>query len=65
MTESYKSTLLKTLIWRVIATTITTLSAWTVTGEVKYGLTVGALDFVLKTVVYFLFERAWVRKNAK
>lgn len=58
---SYKSTLIKTLIWRVIATTITILVSWAVTGNWKFGLAVGGIDTVLKTVSYFGFERLWLK----
>ena len=42
--ESYKKTLIKTLIWRVIATSITILSGWIISGNWKFGLAVGGLD---------------------
>ena len=40
---SYKSTLVKTIIWRFI-TSITILSGWLVSGNWKFGLAVGGLD---------------------
>jgi len=58
---SYKSTLIKTLIWRVIATTITILVSWAVSGNWKFGLAVGSIDTVLKTISYFSFERLWIK----
>ena len=62
MKESYKSTLIKTLIWRVIATSITILSGWFISGNWKFGLAVGGLDTILKTVSYFGFERLWNKR---
>tara|TARA_B100001778_G_C18580620_1_gene627230 strand:+ start:176 stop:370 length:195 start_codon:yes stop_codon:yes gene_type:complete len=64
MKESYKSTLIKTLIWRVIATSITILSGWFISGNWKFGLAVGGLDTILKTVSYFGFERLWNKKES-
>ena len=64
MKESYKSTLIKTLIWRVIATSITILSGWLISGNWKFGLAVGGLDTILKTVSYFGFERLWNKKES-
>ena len=61
---SYKTTLIKTLIWRVIATSITILTGWAVSGNWKFGLAVGSIDTVLKTIGYFGFERFW-KKNKK
>jgi len=64
MKESYKRTLLKTFVWRVIATSITVLSGWWVAKDWEVGLAVGGIDTVLKTVCYFMFERAWAKKTA-
>ena len=60
---SYKSTLIKTIIWRFIATSITILSGWLVSGDWKFGLAVGGLDTVLKTIGYFGYERVWEKSN--
>lgn len=60
---SYKSTLVKTIIWRFIATSITILSGWLVSGDWKFGLAVGGLDTVLKTIGYFGYERVWEKFN--
>lgn len=56
---SYKETLIKTLIWRVIATAITILTGWLVSGNWKFGLAIGSIDTLIKTVGYFSYERAW------
>ena len=56
---SYKDTLIKTLVWRVIATSITILTGWLVSGNWKFGLAIGGIDTILKTVGYFSFERFW------
>ena len=58
---SYKETLVKTLIWRVIATSITFLVGWVVSGNWKFGLVIGSIDTVLKTIGYFSFERLWIK----
>ena len=58
---SYKSTLVKTIIWRFIATSITILSGWLISGNWKFGLAVGGLDTILKTFTYFGFERFWIK----
>ena len=61
--ESYKKTIIKTLIWRVIATSITILTGWTVSGDWRFGLAVGSIDTVLKTIGYFGYERIWIKFN--
>ena len=56
---SYKETLIKTIIWRTIATLITVLTGWAVTGNYKFGLAIGGIEVVIKMVSYFIFERLW------
>ena len=58
---SVKETIVKTLIWRVIATSITIFSGWLVSGSWKFGLAVGVIDTILKSLGYFGFERFWVK----
>mgnify|MGYP001182658370 CR=1 FL=1 len=59
---SYKQTLVKTLIWRVIATLITIGTGWFISGNWKFGLAIGSLDTIIKTVGYFGYERFWDKK---
>ena len=63
MKESYRRTLVKTIIWRTIATSITILSGWFVSGNWKFGLAIGGIDTVFKTLGYFSFERFWQNKT--
>ena len=56
---SYKETLIKTIIWRIIATSITIFTGWLVSGNWKFGLAVGSIDTILKTIGYFSYERVW------
>ena len=57
---SYKETIIKTIIWRVIATSITIVVSWIITGSLKFGLAVGSIDTILKTIGYFSYERVWI-----
>lgn len=63
MKVSYRETLIKTVVWRVIATCITILTGWLVSGNWKFGLAIGGIDTILKTIGYFSFERIWVKRN--
>lgn len=56
---SYKETLVKTLIWRVIATSITFIVSWIISGDIKFGLLIGGIDTLIKTIGYFSYERVW------
>jgi len=58
---SYKQTLIKTIIWRCIATIITILTGWLISGSWKFGLAIGGVDTIIKTIGYFGYERAWVK----
>ena len=63
MKVSYKATLIKTIIWRILATVLTFLSAWLVTGNVKVGLAIGGVEALVKVIGYFTFERLWNKLN--
>jgi len=56
---SYKETLIKTIVWRFIATALTVLTGWAVTGNYKFGLAIGGIEVVIKLISYFIFERLW------
>ena len=62
---SYKETLVKTLIWRVIATSITFLVSWIISGNLKFGLLIGGIDTFIKTIGYFSYERLWIKFKYK
>lgn len=49
----------KTIIWRVIATLTTTSLVYLFTGELALAAEVGALEVVLKLLFYYLHERGW------
>ena len=58
-TESSLSSLVKTFIWRIIATLITFLVAYFVTGELSFAVAIGGIEVIVKTTFYYLYERAW------
>ncbi len=57
--DSRFRSIVKSLSWRIIAFITTTTIAWLVTGEMKYGLTIGLFDFVIKFGLYYMHERSW------
>lgn len=61
MKDSWKKSLLKTLIWRVIASLTTMSVVYLFTEEALLSLGIGAMDMLLKIVLYYLHERAWMR----
>ena len=58
---SKKRSLLKTLSWRIVASTDTFLLTWLVTGSPTAGLTVSGLEVITKMVLYYFHERMWLR----
>jgi len=58
---SYKRHFAKTISWRIIGTLDTFLLSWFITGSVKLGVTIGAVEVITKMVLYFIHERAWYK----
>ena len=59
VTVSRKRHILKTLTWRVIATTTTFILAWLISGDIEIGLTVGGAEAIVKMFIYYFHERLW------
>ncbi len=57
--ESHLRSILKGLTWRIIATSTIILIVKFTTGDTAAALKIGAIEFVIKLVVYYLHERAW------
>ena len=63
----YKETtfrsILKTITWRLWATTITILLVWLFTHKLELAFSIGGLEVTSKLVAYFIHERIWDRIN--
>lgn len=57
--ESHIRTLLKTVSWRIIATTTTVVIAYFIFGDISNALKVGGIEFFAKMAIYYFHERAW------
>jgi cytidyltransferase-like protein len=51
----------KALTWRFLGTTDTIVLASLLTGSFSLGATIGILETLTKTILYYLHERAWYR----
>jgi len=51
--------ILKALTYRILATIITTISAWIVTGDLLLGFSIGAIEIVSKLFIYYIHEMVW------
>jgi len=56
---SYKRHALKTITWRIVGTINTFLLSWLITGSIKIGATIGAVEVITKMVLYYFHERIW------
>lgn len=54
MVETHKRTLVRTIVWRLIATCVTAL--WT-------GITGAIVINIVLTVLHYIHERAWLKVN--
>ncbi len=59
--ESWLRSLLKAVSYRILGTLTTTAMAYVVTGDAATSLLIGGLEPLVKTVLYYLHERAWAR----
>jgi len=57
--ESRFRSVLKGLSWRFIATATIIVIAWFKTGDISLALEIGAIEFVIKFVLYYAHERLW------
>ena len=61
--ETQRRSIAKSISWRVFAAIITTTVVYIMTGKSEFAAKVGAIDTVVKLLIYFLHERAWNRIN--
>lgn len=57
--EKNVRSLAKSVTWRVVATLTTILLVYLFTGNVVLSTSVGALELLVKTVIYYMHERVW------
>ena len=59
--ESRLRSVLKGLSWRVLATLITGLIAYSLSEDVRLAIMIALIEFPLKFLIYYLHERAWAQ----
>ncbi len=57
--ESRLRSVFKAVTYRIVGTLTTGLLAFAVSGDVTTSLTIAGLEPLVKTVVYYVHERAW------
>ena len=54
-----RRSLVKTLTWRILATTDTFLISWLITGEITYAGAIAGVEVLTKMGLYYAHERGW------
>ena len=57
--DSAKRSFAKTVSWRIIGTLDTILISWIITGAFTFAISIGAIEFFSKMILYFFHERVW------
>lgn len=61
--ENRVRSLMKSITWRIVATLTTMLLVFLFTASLAISAGVGALEFLLKMIIYYLHERIWNAYN--
>ncbi len=59
--DTHKRSIAKTISWRVVATVITGVVTFILTGRLDFAVTVGIADTLVKFLIYYVHERMWTR----
>ena len=59
MAATKKRSLVKTITWRVIATTDTFILAWLFTSDEVIAASIAGFEVVTKLILYYMHERGW------
>lgn len=61
--NSHKRHIAKAITWRLVGTIDTIILSWIISGNPVFGLKIGALEVVSKTILYYFHERVWYQTN--
>jgi uncharacterized membrane protein len=61
--DTHKRSIAKTISWRVVATIITGIVTYFLTGRLDFAVTVGLADTLVKFFIYYAHERMWARNS--
>jgi len=57
--ENRLRSFVKAVSWRAVGTFDTVLLSWIITGKLSLALSIGMLELITKTLLYYFHERAW------
>ena len=58
--DSHKKSIAKAISWRVLASFVIFVLVYFITGEMFISINVTMMDIVLKIILYYFHERAWM-----
>jgi len=61
MIDHHWRSIVKAVSYRITGTITTVLISWGITRQLKFALSIGLADVIIKILVYYLHERAWNR----
>lgn len=61
--ETHARSLMKTLSWRMAATSTTIILVFLFTGNLVLSAGIGFAEAIIKTLIYYLHERMWNKLN--
>ena len=61
MTEKPLRSIIKAVSWRLTGTADTIILSFIITGKMKFALSIGFVELITKTLLYFFHERLWNR----
>ena len=61
--DAVKKSMIKTMFWRIVATTTTFVISWIVTGSLVAGGAIASIEFWAKLALYYAHERAWAKAH--
>ena len=59
MRSKIRRSLVKTLTWRILATTDTFLISWLITGHLTWAASIAGVEVLTKMFLYYAHERGW------
>ena len=57
--ETHSRSIIKTISWRALATITTMVLVYVFIGDLSIAVSVGAIEVILKMLIYFFHERLW------
>ena len=54
---------LKSLSWRIVGTLDTIIISYIITGKLSFAVSIGGIEVITKTILYYFHERLWARMH--